>query len=295
MEKEDEAKQLRTHKFMDRERRMRNAILDNVKGRRRKQNETNNLIEEPQTTARSREEELEDLLEFTQGINEENFDKEMEAMLENEEDVDWVNAMIAEGNFDDAVEFDPESDDNELVHPDTGVGGYDGDDAISRKEWRQRMTETVDPETGEPSDEDDAISRRDYLKEQGIDVQRVHASDERIRAALAHSGGALTAEALKEWKSKGDKGQGHADDGNSVDDDVLSTASQVLADSKKIRSVHSARSVAAVAKRKQEKKGITLPQIKEIRPPVIVTLDEKRLNYKKHVNQLPYMNRNPAV
>ena len=153
------------------------------------------------------------------------------------------------------------------------------------------MVETVDPETGEPSDEDDAISRRDYLTAQGIDVQRVTSDDERRRAAVEGSGTVgLSKEALKRWNDKEDAAAAPT---RPKEDDALSTASSLLSDSRKIRSVHSARSVAAVAK--QTKRSFSLPEIKEVPAPKIVTIDEKRLAYKSHVNQLPYMNRNPAV
>lgn len=316
MEKSEEEKQKQREQFMKRERKLRNAILTNVKdkggdGGESKRSNNNNKTnskksrqvdhDEPQTTT-SRDADLDELLKFTEDINDEDFDAQMEAMLE-DGDEDWAALLDeAENAGGGAVEFDPESDDNELVHPDTGASGYDGDDAISRAEWRERMVEMVDPETGEPSDSDDAVSRRRYLLDQGLDVQRLYAGDARKRAARRGPGAVgLTAEALKEWNaSNGGGGRRQQDEEEELEDDIMSTASAVLADSKKIRSVHSARSVAAIARKKEMRvpKIDRLPEIHEaggIPAPKIVTLDEGRLEYKKHANQLPYMNRNPAV
>jgi len=298
MEKEELEKKKNREKFMARERRLRNAITKNVK------KDEDQEQAQPQTSSRAetpgdkRDKELEDLLKFTDDINDEDFDQQMEEMLQDDNDADWVGELLDQELGKEPLEFDPESDDNELVHPDTGASGYDGDDAISRAEWRQRMVETVDPDTGEPSDADDAVSRRDYLIEQGVDVQRLHAGDIRSRAAVSSSGVGLTEEAVREWKSK-HEGADYPQN-EEKDDDVMSTASAVLADSRKIRSVHSARSVAAIARQQEMRvsKIDRLPEIheiKEIAAPKIVTLDEKRLEYKKHPNQLPYMNRNPAV
>merc|ERR1712139_704083 len=94
----------------------------------------------------------------------------------------------------------------------------------------------------------------------------------------------LTEEALKEWTDKNSKSEPE----KPKEDDALSTASALLSDSRKIRSVHSARSVAAVAKQ-SKRSTLNLPQIKEVPAPRVVTLDEKRLDYQSHVNQLPYM------
>ena len=303
MEKSEEEKQKQREQFMKRERKLRNAILTNVKDKGDGESKRNNnskksrqIQDEPQTT--SRDADLDELLKFTEDINEEDFDAQMEAMLEDgDQDEDWAALLEEAENAGSAVEFDPESDDNELVHPDTGASGYDGDDAISRAEWRERMVEMVDPETGEPSDSDDAVSRRRYLLDQGLDVQRLYAGDARKRAARRGPGAVgLTAEALKEWNAS--NGGRRQQDEEELEDDIMSTASAVLADSKKIRSVHSARSVAAIARKKEMRvpKIDRLPEIHEgIPAPKIVTLDEGRLEYKKHANQLPYMNRNPAV
>ena len=306
MEKSEEEKKKQREKFMKRERRLRNAILTNVK-----EEEVPQTSSHAQTAGSQRDAELEELLKFTEDINDAEFDQQMEEMLKGGEDDDEDWAALLDDDVDGAgagggaLEFDPESDDNELVHPDTGAGGYDGDDAISRGEWRERMLETVDPETGEPSDADDAVSRRDYLTAQGVDVARVNASDNRNRS-VAPRGVGLSAEALREWNAAngnggGAGGRGRGGNDDDPEDDILSTASAVLADSKRIRSVHSARSVAAIARQKElrQRKIERLPELTEapggIQPPKIVTVDEKRLDYKKHTNQLPYMNRNPAV
>jgi hypothetical protein len=301
MEQSEEEKKKKRVEFQLKERKLRNAILADKNG-----GDDDDGDEQPQTTARTaggtRDQELEEMLKFTEDINDTEFDAEMDKMLrEGAGDDDW--GALLDGDGDGGVEFDPESDDNELVHPDTGAGGYDGDDAISRAEWRERMAVKVHPTTGEPSDAEGAVSRRDYLTSKGVDVQRINAGDARRRAAAAKGVG-LTAEALAEWHAGSGGGGGGGGGGGSgageKDDDVMSTASAVLADSKKIRSVHSARSVAAVARQKNnkgERPTLVLPDISEssIPAPKIVTLDEDRLAYKKHTNQLPYMNRNPAV
>ena len=304
MEQSEEEKKKKRIEFQLKERKLRNAILSDKNGG----DDDDDGEEQPQTTARTaggtRDQELEEMLKFTEDINDTEFDAEMDKMLqEGAGDDDWGALLDGEGGG--GVEFDPESDDNELVHPDTGAGGYDGDDAISRAEWRERMAVKVNPKTGEPSDAEGAVSRRDYLTSQGMDVQRINAGDARRRAAAARGAGAvgLTADALAEWNASSGGKDGGGGGAGGKDDDALSTASAVLADSKKIRSVHSARSVAAVARQQQQqaKKGGGLPEIAELHSgmgipaPKIVTLDEDRLAYKKHTNQLPYMNRNPAV
>ena len=53
--------------------------------------------------------------------------------------------------------------DESLVHPDSGEPEDDPKVAIVRWKWRLRMLEKVDPVSGELSDGDDAILRRDYL------------------------------------------------------------------------------------------------------------------------------------
>ncbi|ETW07267.1 hypothetical protein H310_01830 [Aphanomyces invadans] len=89
-----------------------------------------------------------------------------------------------------------------------------------------------------------------------------------------------------------------------VDDDAVSVASTVLSECKSIRSVHSTRSVMALARRAEDKllngRLTTVPEGASgaVPSPHVVTHDEEcgmRLQNKHLPSNLPYIHRNPAI
>ena len=84
------------------------------------------------------------------------------------------------------------------------------------------------------------------------------------------------------------------------DEDAVSLATTVLSECKSIRSVHSARSLAALTQRAKDKIEAELGAVPEHKAvsPMIVTHDEEngvRLSKKNDPSNLPYMHRNPAI
>lgn len=78
------------------------------------------------------------------------------------------------------------------------------------------------------------------------------------------------------------------------DDDVKSVTSTVLSECKSVRSVHSTRSLAELARRVETK----LDQQSKCAEPRIVTIDEEegsRMKLRYQPGNLPYIRRNPAV
>ncbi len=82
-------------------------------------------------------------------------------------------------------------------------------------------------------------------------------------------------------------------EGKEVPDDLRSVAKSIMSEGK--MSIHSERSLNALAKRAKDKLASELPTILE---PKIVTVQEdggSRKAIKKEISNLPYMHRNPAV
>ena len=190
--------------------------------------------------------------------------------------------------------------DESLVDQETGAPSSELD-AIPRWKWKARMTEKVDAVTGEPSE--DGIDRRDFLINSGVDVLPLPTDRLSLSRQLQQAGTSiLSDEALKEWNAKFKQSAQDLSNNQREDDEqsVFSEAARLLSDNKSLGKVHSASSIAAIQTRTQ--KTARLPAIKEANAleteyaePVISTVKDNRLAYKKHVNQLPYQNRNPAV
>jgi len=126
----------------------------------------------------------------------------------------------------------------------------------------------------EVEDEEDAL-RREEWKEQ------------RAEAKLE----ALNAENLAKLDSESKV---------SKDEDAMSIATTVLSECKSIRSVHSAKSLAALTQRAKEKIEANLcavPENKAVNPKIITHDEENgvRLTKKNDPSNLPYMHRNPAI
>jgi len=136
--------------------------------------------------------------------------------------------------------------DESLVHPDSGEPEDDPKVAIVRCKWRMRMQETVDPVTGEASDGDDAILRRDYLVNEGVDVMPVPMDRLSLSRGLQQGAAILSDDALKEWNDKFKRGEGD----NHVDefDDARSeyAAAKSALSGTKLGNMHSASSISAI-------------------------------------------------
>lgn len=146
--------------------------------------------------------------------------------------------------------------DESMVHPDSGEPEDDPKVAIVRWKWRLRMLEKVDPVTGEASEGDDAIIRRDYLLSEGVDVLPIPTDRLSLSRGLQQSGAAvmgLTEDALQEWNQK------FKNKNNQKDDDAMSeyAAAKSALSGTKLGAMHSASSISAI------KKQLALDQISE--------------------------------
>ena len=192
--------------------------------------------------------------------------------------------------------------DESLVHPDSGEPEDDPKVAIVRWKWRLRMVEKVDPVSGELSDADDAIPRREYLINEGVDVLPVPEDRLSSSRGLQQSGAAvisgLSEEALHEWNKKFKK----AFKSNQTEDDAISEyqAAKSALSGTKLGAVHSTNSISAIKKQMGKIKESEESAMQQVyQEPTVSTIEDGvtlgRLEYKKHVNQLPYMKRNPAM
>jgi len=227
------------------------------------------------------------LIQFTENLD---FDR----YLDTEE---VKEAMALAEQTEDYIQQERDSlTDESLVHPDSGEPEDDPKVAIVRWKWRLRMLEKVDPVSGELSDGDDAMLRRDYLISEGVDVLPVPEDRLSLSRGLQQSGaaviGGLSEEALQEWNQKFKK----AFKSNQLEDDAISEyqAAKSALSGTRLGAVHSTSSISAI---KKQLGKIDEPDAihQEYKEPVISTVQDDRLQYKKHVNQLPYMKRNPAM
>lgn len=231
------------------------------------------------------EEELDQLIQFTENLD---FDR----YLDTEE---VKEAMALAEQTEDYVQQERDSlTEESMVHPDSGEPEDDPKVAIVRWKWRLRMLEKVDPVTGELSEEDDAIIRRDYLLSEGVDVLALPTDRLSLSRGLQQSGAAvmgLNDDALEEWNEKFRNSMR-----DNQDDDAMSeyrTAKSALSDTK-LGGVHSTTSLNAIKKQLGKIEEVSaLHQVYQ--EPTVSVIQDDRLQYKKHVNQLPYMNRNPAM
>lgn len=235
------------------------------------------------------EEELDQLIKFTENLD---FDKYLdteevkEAMALAEQTEDYVQA-----------ERDALTDES-MVHPDSGEPEDDPKVAIVRWKWRMRMLEKVDPVTGEISEGDEAIIRRDYLLSEGVDVLPIPMDRLSLSRGLQASGAAvmgLSEDALQEWNQKFKSSL----ENNQKDDDAMSdyAAAKSALSGTKLGAVHSTNSISAI--KKQLSKVSEKPEVSALdqvyQEPTVSVIQENRLKYQKAVNKLPYMNRNPAM
>lgn len=234
------------------------------------------------------EEELDQLIQFTENLD---FDR----YLDTEE---VKEAMALAEQTEDYIQQERDSlTDESLVHPDSGEPEDDPKVAIVRWKWRLRMLEKVDPVSGELSDGDDAILRRDYLINEGVDVLSVPEDRLSLSRGLQQSGAAvlgLSEEALQEWNQK----FRNATKSNQLEDDAISEyqAAKSALTGTKLGSMHSTSSISAIKKQLGKIGESEESAINQVyKEPVISTVKDGRLEYKKHVNQLPYMKRNPAM
>lgn len=276
---------------MEREAAMRQQIKSAFKPKEKKKpawahTEETKLVEDEELA----EEELDQLIQFTENLD---FDK----YLNDEEIKDALD--LAEQTEDFVKQSRDVLTDESMVHPDSGEPEEDPKVAIVRWKWRLRMLEKVDLVTGEKSDADDAIGRREYLLDQGVDVLPIPMDRLSLSRGLQQSGAAvmgLSEDAIKEWNTKFKSGGD-----NQVEDDARSeyaVAKSALSNTK-LGSLHSTNSIAAIKRRmdsisETEEEKPAAPQRTYLEPKISL-IKEGRLKYKGHVNQLPYMNRNPAV
>merc|ERR1712150_49462 len=116
-----------------------------------------------------------------------------------------------------------------------------------------------------------------------------------LSRGLQKSGAAvmgLTEDSIKEWNAKYKSSTVDNQDEDAISD--YSFAKSALSDTK-LGSVHSTSSISAIKRRMDKIKETPDISTYTYKEPTISIVDDGRLNYKQHVNQLPYMNRNPAV
>lgn len=167
-------------------------------------------------------------------------------------------------------------------------------------EQAKRALDDLDKE-----DEEAAAEERRLEREQRIAEARANAVEGKNPDAGEDGGSVrreLTEDALSEW----DEGEGKAADRGDAGS-IVSAASTAV---ESIRSVHSKKSISAVIERERKALRMAEPPMGTIAedvspkkpppvvPPLISVIDESggsRIAKQKHVSQLPYMNRNPAV
>lgn len=280
-------KAARRKKFMAREAEMRRLIkgTSNKPGTAKKpawaHTEESKAIEDEQLA----DEELDELIQFTENLD---YDKFID-----DEQVQSALALAEQTEEFVKAERDALTDES-LVHPDSGEPEDDPSVGIVRWKWRLRMIEKVDPVSGERSDDEGAIMRREYLISQGIPVLDIPMDRLSLSRGLEKAGSAvlgLDEDAIKAWNDKFKESEAS----NNQDMTEISEykAAKDARKSTQLGNVHSTSSIAAIKRRMD--KIITVGVTTDYQEPRINTIVEDRLSYKNHVNQLPYMNRNPAV